>query len=1257
MSDVITEQLNGGRDTIRTALNTINDFSNYANVDDVIYTGAATFTFTGNSENNAISGGGLGDTLSGANGADNLFGLGGNDNLTGGNGEDTLDGGAGNDTMVGGEDGDTYVVDATGDVVTEAGASGVDEIRTTLATYSINTIANIENLTYTGIAAFNGTGNASANTITGAALGDTLNGGVGNDSLVGNAGNDSLSGGDDDDTLVGGLGNDTLQGGGGANVARFTGNFNQYSITLTALGFVVTDLIANRNGIDTILDVSPGNRSVQTLAFADGDVDVSTLLGASTSGTAGDNSFVGTDNIDRYDGLGGNDTIEGGLGGDELIGGLGIDTLVYTNSAAGITITLNGAVAAFGSGGEAQGDSVREFENVRGSSFEDSITGDTQANSLVGNDGDDTLIGGGANDTLNGGDGNDVLNGGAGADSLVGGSGIDTASYAGATAAVLASLLTGGIRAGDALGDALTDIENLTGSNFNDTLRGDEVAFGNVLDGGLGNDSLEGNGGDDLLLGGGGLDTLLGGLGDDELDGGADNDLLIGGLGADVLIGGLGTDTASYATATSGVAASLLVGGSDGDAAGDSYSSIEVLIGSAFDDTLEGSANADSIVAGAGNDTLILTAGIDTLDGGLGIDTIDFSSSGAGENLTLGGVPRYISIENIIGSAFNDTLTGDGNANAISSGDGDDSLNGGLGNDTLDGGTGADTLTGGAGNDTYVVDDAGDVIAPEAAGAGAGFIDTVLVDDSLFIYTLGADLENLTYIGSGQFEGTGNTLANVITGGDLGSDLRGAGGNDTLIGGAGTDTLLGGAGADSLVGGLGTDTASYQGAGAGVVVSLVSPFINSGDAAGDTYSSIENIIGSINADNLTGDVNANQLDGGDGNDTLNGGAGNDVLIGGVGNDLFIAGGDRAGGINIIDVYNGGDDFDTVSYANATEAVVINLQTGVHQGAATSDTFGQIEGFVLTNFNDDFSGSSSQNGGAAPILLRGMAGNDVLTGNLATSDMLDGGTGNDTLDGGGYDTTQGPAFTVGGHDKLIGGAGADTFNNVGFGTIVSYETSRAAVSVNLQTNINTGGDAQGDVVNLLNFGLVFSPGGFPSIIDQTSIIIGSSFNDTLAAGNIGVSLYGELGNDTLTGNTGDDRLFGGAGADLLKGGGGNDYLTGGLGSDRFLFDRMPVIGEQTIVEDFSRAQGDKFLIDASVFTGLLAGPGGTLAASSFAVNSIPQQNGSFATSSSAQLILVQGSQLLYDADGTGNGEAVRLFSVPSMTLSASDFLLV
>ncbi len=1234
LSDVVVEDgsVGSGRDTIRTALN-ITSFTGYANVEDVIYTGAATFNFTGNNADNAIAGGGLGDTLNGEGGADNLFGLGGNDSLTGGNGADTLDGGAGNDTMVGGEDGDTYIVDAALDVINEAGASGTDTIQTTLATFTLATVplATIENLTYTGAAAFNGTGNASANTITGAALGDTLNGGVGNDSLVGNAGNDSLLGGDDDDTLVGGFGNDTLNGGTGVNVARFLGNFNQYSITLTALGFVVTDLIANRNGVDTILDVSPGNRSVQTLAFADGDVDVSTLLGASTSGTSGDNSFVGSDNIDRYDGLAGNDTIEGGLGGDELIGGLGIDSLVYTNSTTGITITLNSLAATSGTGGDAQADLVSGFENVRGSSYEDSITGDTLANTLIGNDGDDTLIGGGGNDTLNGGDGNDVLNGGAGADSLVGGSGIDTASYAGATAAVLASLLTGGIRAGDAIGDVLTDIENLTGSNFNDTLRGDDVAFGNVLDGGLGNDSLEGNGGNDLLVGGGGLDTLLGGLGDDELDGGADNDLLIGGLGTDALIGGGGTDTASYAAATSGVAASLLAGGSDGEAAGDSYDSIEVLIGSGFDDTLEGSANADSIVAGAGNDTLILTSGTDTLDGGLGIDTIDFSGSSGAAAFTLGGVPRFTNIENVIGSIFNDTVTGDGNANALSGGDGDDSLIGGAGNDTLDGAAGRDTLNGGAGNDVYVVNNAADSIEGEVAGVGVGFIDTVLVDDALILWELDANLENLTYIGAGQFEGTGNALANIITGGDLGNDLRGEGGNDTLIGGAGNDTLQGGAGADSLVGGSGIDTASYQGATAsGVVASLVSPFINAGDAAGDTYSSIEDIIGSGFADNLTGNAGSNTLDGGNGDDTLTGGAGSDSLVGGAGNDLFIAGGDRLGGIGIADTYDGGADFDTVSYANATEAVDIGISilpsAVATSGAAASDVYFGIEGFILTNFNDELTISTLN---TEAYRLQGLAGSDSLTGG-AGNDTLEGGTGNDTLDGGS------------GINLLIGGGGSDTFNNLGVGTnTVSYASSRAAVTVDLALQTGTGGDAQGDT---------FSVG--------LTRLIGSSYNDVLTGAGIGESLDGGLGNDTLTGNAGADTLLGGNGADVLNGGEDADSLTGGAGNDRFVFDWLPTAAlQEDTITDFIVGQ-DKIALDASVFSGLT---GVGLANALSSVSLFAGVPGSVVGTTARIIIEDQAlnpSLVYYDADGSNAGAAVLIARVTTTAnLSASDFLLV
>src|SRR5262249_23181554 len=124
---------------------------------------------------------------------------------------------------------------------------------------------------------------------------------------------------------------------------------------------------------------------------------------------------------------------------------------------------------------------------------------------------DDTLNGGGGNDTLNGGDGNDTLQDGSGADQLVGGDGIDTASYADSASAVTVSLATGTGSGGDAEGDTLSQIENLTGSVFDDTLTGDDGT--NVLDGGAGNDTLAGLGGDDVLVGGAGAGHLGGGGG------------------------------------------------------------------------------------------------------------------------------------------------------------------------------------------------------------------------------------------------------------------------------------------------------------------------------------------------------------------------------------------------------------------------------------------------------------------------------------------------------------------------------------------------------------------------------------------------------------------------------------------------------------------------------------------------------------------------------------------------------------------------
>ena len=177
-----------------------------------------------------------------------------------------------------------------------------------------------------------------------------------------------------------------------------------------------------------------------------------------------------------------------------------------------------------------------------------------------------------------------------------------------------------------------------------------------------------------------------------------------------------------------------------------------------------------------------------------GANTIDISSLGASRSLIDGGngndvITAGAGIDSLIGGAGNDTLNG---------GAGNDTLDGGANNDTLDGGTGVDVLTGGAGNDTYVVDDIGDSVV-EAAGGG-----TDLVRSSL-TWTLAANVENLTLIGSGAIDGTGNTLANVITGNTAGNRLDGGAGNDTLNGGAGNDTLDGGAGNDSLLGGLGDD--------------------------------------------------------------------------------------------------------------------------------------------------------------------------------------------------------------------------------------------------------------------------------------------------------------------------------------------------------------------------------------------------------------------------------------------------------------------
>lgn len=250
----------------------------------------------------------------------------------------------------------------------------------------------------------------------------------------------------------------------------------------------------------------------------------------------------------------------------------------------------------------------------------------------------------------------------------------------------------------------------------------------------------------------------------------------------------------------------------------------------------------------------------------------------------------------------------------------------------------------------------------------------------------------------------------TINGNSADNFLRGMAGNDSLYGGAGDDRLQGGAGRDRLEGGAGRDIADYTDATAAVSVDLLTPASNTGFAAGDTYSSIENLSGSAYNDSLYGDAAANVLRGHNGNDFLFGRSGNDTLYGMNGNDR-LQGGDGA------DRIDGGSGQDAADYTDASASVTVNLTTPKNNtGIAAGDSFYSVEDLYGSAFNDLLTGDAAAN------LLRGYNGHDRLSG-VNGNDALYGMNGNDSLYGGnGNDRLSGGA----GQDRLEGGEGADSF---------------------------------------------------------------------------------------------------------------------------------------------------------------------------------------------------------------------------------------
>ena len=227
----------------------------------------------------------------------------------------------------------------------------------------------------------------------------------------------------------------------------------------------------------------------------------------------------------------------------------------------------------------------------------------------------------------------------------------------------------------------------------------------------------------------------------------------------------------------------------------------------------------------------------------------------------------------------------------------------------------------------------------------------------------------------------------TIKNGTAGADtLIGTTSADQLFGKDGNDILKGLAGPDLLDGGDGSDTANYGGSIGTVGVNLTTGLGFNADAAGDTYVSIENVVGSSFSDSLNGNSLANQLLGGLGNDSLFGGVGNDTLLGG-GNNDFLVGGTGA------DVINGGGGQDRVSYTDSSLGVIVNLSTGLTIGGdAAGDTFTSIEGLIGSTGDDNLAGTAGAN------FLNGFTGNDRLFG-FAGNDLMVGSSGADTMTGG------------------------------------------------------------------------------------------------------------------------------------------------------------------------------------------------------------------------------------------------------------------
>ncbi|WP_434698627.1 beta strand repeat-containing protein [Pseudomonas sp. D1-1] len=773
----IIEQDNGGFDELRTiaATTTMDVF-----VEKMVYTGTGSFTGYGNAGDNIIIGGAGNDVLFGGDGADQFFGGAGLDVVGYIDSKVAVNINLKTGVHSGIAAGDTFT-----DIEVIRGTGAADTVVADDRAIGFDGGAGVDTVDYSASSAAididirNGVGRAG---IGGDAEGDTLSA---VEKVIGTAFDDTFTSAIGNVTFEGGSGNDIYnvattgvkiieQDNGGFDELRTraatttmdvfvekmvytgTGSFTGYGNAgdNIIIGGAGNDVLFGGDGADQFF----GGAGLDVVGYIDSKVAVNINLKTGVhSGIAAGDTFT---DIEVIRGTGAADTV---VADDRAIGfdgGAGVDTMDYSASSAAIDIDIRNGGGRAGIGGDAEGDTLSAVEKVIGTAFDDTFTSAIGNVTFEGGSGNDiynvattgvkiieqdnggfdelrtsaatttmdifvekmvytgtgsfTGYGNAGDNIINGGAGNDVLFGGDGADQFFGGAGLDVVGYIDSKVAVNINLKTG-VHSGIAAGDTFTDIEVIRGTGAADTFIGGSQAMG--------------------------------------------------------LDGALGTDLASYEQSTSAVTIDLTTNVNAGDAAGDTFTAIEIYQGSSFNDTLLGSAKADIFIGGAG---------ADVIDGRDGVDQVWYVNSAAAVDINLhtgvhqGGDAQgdvLTNIERVIGSQFNDSMTGDGQANW---------LEGGLGGDTIYGGDGDDYIYGGLYTATgpMLLGSSTDVTQADQLYGGLG-------NDS--ITTASLDTGAVAY---GEVGNDGILVFSGTADGGVGNDtLLGKGDGFRLLGGAGNDTL------------------------------------------------------------------------------------------------------------------------------------------------------------------------------------------------------------------------------------------------------------------------------------------------------------------------------------------------------------------------------------------------------------------------------------------------------------------------------------